>query len=114
MGLFGNMFGKKACSICGETIAPLDDRKLEDGNLCKECASRLSPFFGERRRSTVAEISDQLAWRDENKKRVAQFNVTRTFGNNTKVLLDEHAQRFLVTTGGRWREANPTYSTSRR
>lgn len=51
MGLFGNMFGKKACSICGETIAPLDDRKLEDGNLCKECASRLSPFFGERRQS---------------------------------------------------------------
>lgn len=107
MGLFGKMFEKKACSVCGGEIGLLGNRKLEDGNLCKECASQLSPFFSERRHSTVAEISDQLAWREANKERVAQFNVTRTLGNDTKVLLDEDAQRFLVTTGGRWRDANP-------
>lgn len=107
MGLFGKMFEKKACSVCGGEIGLLGNRKLEDGNLCKECASKLSPFFSERRHSTVAEISDQLAWREANKERVAQFNVTRTLGNDTKVLLDEDAQRFLVTTGGRWRDANP-------
>ena len=107
MGLFGKMFEKKACSVCGGEIGLLGNRKLEDGNLCKECASKLSPFFSERRHSTVAEISDQLAWREANKERVAQFNVTRTLGNDTKVLLDEDAQRSLVTTGGRWRDANP-------
>ena len=107
MGLFGKMFEKKACSVCGGEIGLLGNRKLEDGNLCKECASKLSPFFSERRHSTVAEISDQLAWREANKERVAQFNVTRTLGNDTKVLLDEDAERFLVTTGERWRDANP-------
>lgn len=107
MGLFGKMFEKKTCAICGGEIGLLGNRKLEDGNLCKECASKLSPFFSERRHSTVAEISDQLAWREANKERVAQFNVTRTLGNDTKVLLDEDAHRFLVTKGGRWRDANP-------
>ena len=31
-------FDKKYCDICGEKIGLLGNRKLEDGNLCKECA----------------------------------------------------------------------------
>ena len=44
MGLFGKMFEKKTCSICGGEIGLLGNRKLEDCNLCKECARKLSPF----------------------------------------------------------------------
>ena len=47
------LFDKKYCDICGEKIGLLGNRKLEDGNLCKNCAAKLSPFFSERRRSTV-------------------------------------------------------------
>ncbi|MEF2896739.1 MAG: DUF4428 domain-containing protein, partial [Senegalimassilia anaerobia] len=47
------MFEKKTCSICGGEIGLLGNRKLEDGNLCKECAGKLSPFFSDRRASTV-------------------------------------------------------------
>ena len=107
MGLFGKMFEKKACSICGGEIGFLGNRKLEDGNLCKECARKLSPYFSDRRRSTVEEISEQLEWREANKERVAAFHVTRTLGLDTKVLLDEDAGRFLVTSSSRWRDANP-------
>ena len=35
----------------------LGKRKLEDGYLCKDCISKLSPFFSERRHSTVDEIA---------------------------------------------------------
>ena len=60
------LFDKKYCSVCGEKIGFLGNRKLEDGNLCKDCARKLSPFFSERRHSTVAEIEEQLgyAWGD--------------------------------------------------
>ena len=60
------LFDKKYCDVCGEKIGLLGNRKLEDGNLCKECAKKLSPFFSERRNSTVAEIKEQLAYREAN------------------------------------------------
>ena len=53
MGLFGNLFDKKHCSICDGEIGLLGNRKLEDGNLCKNCAAKLSPWFSDRRSSTV-------------------------------------------------------------
>ena len=107
MGLFGKIFEKKSCDICGGEIGLLGNRKLEDGNLCKECAKKLSPFFSERRRSTVEQIREQLDYREANKDRVAGFNTTRTLGGDTKVLLDEDAQCFIVTSSSRWRDANP-------
>ena len=106
MGLF-DMFKKKECSICGGEIGLLGNRKLEDGNMCKECASKLSPWFSDRRNSTVAEINEQLAYREENKQAVAAFHITRTIGTDMKVLLDEDAQKFMVTRARDLEEANP-------
>ena len=81
------LFDKKYCDICGEKIGLLGNRKLEDGNLCKECAAKLSPWFSDRRQSTVAEIQEQLAYREANQARVSSFRTTRTLGERTKVLL---------------------------
>ena len=101
------LFDKKYCDICGEKIGLLGNRKLEDGNLCKNCAKKLSPWFSDRRGSTVAEIQEQLNYREANRDKVAAFRVTRTLGERTKVLLDEDAGRFMVTTARDLEEANP-------
>lgn len=101
------LFGKKNCDVCGGKIGLLGNRKLDDGNLCKDCAKQLSPFFSDRRRSTVADIKDQLDYREANKSAVAAFNVTRTLGKGTKVMLDEDARKFIVTSSRRWQEDNP-------
>lgn len=101
------LFDKKTCDICGEKIGLLGNRKLEDGNMCKDCARKLSPFFSDRRSSTIAEINEQLAYREENKQAVASFNVTRTLGSDTKVLLDEDTGKFMVTRSRKWQEENP-------
>ena len=106
MGLF-DAFKKKECSICGGEIGLLGNRKLEDGNMCKACASKLSPWFSDRRNSTVAEINEQLAYREENRIKVAAFHTTRTLGENPKVLLDEDAGKFMVTSARNLAEANP-------
>ena len=107
MGLFGKLFEKKECSICGGEIGLLGNRKLEDGNLCKSCAAKLSPWFSDRRQSTVEEIRQQLIYREANQEKVAAFRVTRTLGERTKVLLDEDAGLFMVTAARNLEEANP-------
>ena len=71
MALFGKLFEKKECAICGGEIGLLGNRKLEDGNCCKNCAAKLSPWFNDRRQSTVEEIKEQLAYREANKEKVA-------------------------------------------
>ncbi|MCL2530352.1 MAG: DUF4428 domain-containing protein [Coriobacteriia bacterium] len=101
------LFDKKNCDICGGKIGMLGNRKLEDGNLCKDCAKKLSPFFSDRRRSTVADIGQQLAYREANRHAVAAFSTTRTLGTGTKVLLDENAGKFMVTSARKLEEENP-------
>ena len=101
------LFDKKFCSICGNQIKLLGNKKLEDGNCCKECASKLSPFFSERRHSTVESIKEQLEYREANKAEVEKFNVTRTIGDGTKILADEDQKKFIITSSKKWREDNP-------
>ena len=101
------LFDKKYCDICGEKIGLLGNRKLENGNLCKNCAKKLSPFFSERRHSTVEEIKQQLAYREENERRLADFHPDMTFGEGKKVYIDSNSSQFIVTSALNWRNANP-------
>ena len=56
MGFFKKLFEKKDCEICGGEIGLLGNRKLVDGDMCKSCAAKLSPWFEDRKESTVAQI----------------------------------------------------------
>jgi len=101
------LFDKKYCDICGGKIGFLGNRKLEDGNLCKDCARKLSPFFRERRSSTVDEIRAQLEYREENSKKLADFHPDMVFGTDEKVYLDMTAKQLIVTGSDNFREDNP-------
>jgi len=101
------LFDKKFCDICGDKIGLLGNRKLADGNLCKECASKLSPFFSERKQSTVEEIKAQLAYREDNKTAVEQFQVSKVFGKSYFILIDEAAGNFMANHRKDYRNDNP-------
>ncbi len=103
------LFDKKYCDICGEKIGLLGNRKLEDGNMCKDCAKKLSPFFSERRSSTVAEIKNQLAYREENRQNLSSFTPMFTFGEDEKVYIDPMKMCFVVSrrNPGSWSDENP-------
>lgn len=107
MGLFGKLFEKKNCAFCGKDIGLLGNRKLEDGNMCKACAAKLSPWFSERRSSTVEEIRGQLAYREANQEKLQSFHVTRTLGDSIKVLIDEDASLFVIQQKRNLQEENP-------
>lgn len=101
------LFDKKFCDFCGGKIGLLGNKKLEDGNMCRDCASKLSPWFSDRRHSTKAEIQAQLEYREDNKRMVESFHVTRSIGRHTKLLLDEDQRRFMVTSASNLAAANP-------
>lgn len=101
------LFDKKYCDICGEKIGLLGNRKLEDGNCCKDCAAKLSPWMTDRRSSTIEEIKQHLAYREANRDEVARIHPTKVLGNNTKVYIDETQNKFFVTRYSNWQERNP-------
>lgn len=102
------MFDKKYCDICGEKIGLLGNRKLEDGNLCKNCASKLSPWFTGRRHSSLADIKSQLEDREANRSRAAAFRRTQKSGDDGRALyLDETQGNFAVCYESDWKNGNP-------
>lgn len=101
------LFDKKYCDVCGERIRFLGNRKLEDGNLCKNCESLLSPWFSDRRRSTVENIKAQIADRKANQERASAFTATRTFGEGNLLCLDDTKGQFMVRRSGEGLADNP-------
>jgi len=109
MGFFGKLFEKKECSICGGGIGLLGNRKLEDGNMCKNCAAKLSPWFSDRRESTVDQINEQLQYREENQARLNSLQVTKRIGEYYKMFIEEVngvPMRFVVCYDSDYRAAN--------
>ena len=101
------LFNKKICDVCGGDIGLLGNRKLTDGNLCKNCASKLSPFMTDRRQSSVDEIRQHLLYRAQNQCALAAIHPTAAIGATTKVYIDENAKKFFVTHLTNWRDGNP-------
>ena len=103
------LFDKKFCDICGEKIGLLGNRKLEDGNMCKDCAKKLSPFYSDRRSSTIEEIKQQLAYREQNKQALKAFNPNITFGDGKKIYVDTVNGNFVVSnfSPNNWDDENP-------
>lgn len=110
MGIFGKIFEKKECDICGGEIGLLGNRKLEDGNCCKECSKKLSPWFDDRRHSTVDQIKEQLVYRAKNEEKLANFRVSQVIGDYYKMYIEEVngvPSRFLVTDADSYMDENP-------
>ena len=109
MGFFGKLFDKKVCDLCGGEIGLLGNRKLEDGNCCKECAGKLSPWFDERRHSTVEQIQRQITAREENRRKLQNWNHDMVFGEYQKLYV-KFAGRvpdtFVISSASNYREAN--------
>jgi hypothetical protein len=100
------LFDKKECAICGKKVGLLGARKVEDGTICSDCNKKLSPLFSERKRSTVADIQQQLAYREQNKQNINFFNPTRVYGHGTKIYIDDNQRKFCVSRKSDYRAEN--------
>ena len=85
-------------------------KKLEDGEICKDCVKLLSPWFEDRRHATVAQIKEQIAYRERNAKELEGFTVSRVIGEAYKMYIEEVngvPVRFFVTDASDYKAANP-------
>ena len=110
MGLF-DVFKKKDCEICGKEVGLLGYKKLQDGEICKDCVKLLSPWFEDRRESTVAQIKEQLVYREQNAKEHENFTISRKIGDEAYFMYIEEVggvpTRFFVTNRSDYKAVNP-------
>ena len=90
------LFSKKNCCICGEKVGLLGGVKLKDGDLCKECKKKLSPFFDDGKESTVEDIKKQIQAREENYKRLDNLEINKIYGEFGAILIDETNKKFVA------------------
>lgn len=100
------LFDKKYCDICTNKIGFFGNRKLADGNMCKDCAALLSPNLVGRKEFTVADIKEHLAYREENKKILESFNETTCLGSKTKLRIDDEKGLWLVSSSPKYKNEN--------
>lgn len=110
MGLF-DRFKKQDCEICGKEVGMFGYKKLEDGEICKDCLKLLSPWFEDRRHATVAQIKEQIAYRQRNAEDLECFTISRQIGKNEYVMyieeIDGIPTRFFVTNHSDYKAVNP-------
>ena len=110
MGFLDKLFAKKICEICGGEIGILGNKKLVDGDCCKDCAAKLSPWFTDRKESTVAEIKEQIAYREANAAELKNsFRPTQTLGDYYKMyIMFENGcpSKFVISNAANIVEAN--------
>ena len=110
MGLF-DRFKKQDCEICGKEVGMFGYKKLEDGEICKDCVKLLSPWFEDRRHATVAQIKEQIAYREQNAKEHENFTISRKLGDEEYYMYIEEVggvpTRFFVTAKSDYKAENP-------
>lgn len=100
------LFDAKYCDICGNKLGLLGTTKLEDGHLCKDCTSRLSPYIS-RRHQNLAFIKEHLAYRDRNKAKLSALNITKSYGDAQKIWIDESSRKFVISRSADFSRTNP-------
>ena len=110
MGLFDRI-KKQDCEICGKEVGMFGYKKLEDGEICKDCLKLLSPWFDDRRHTTVAEIKEQIVYRQRNAKELEHFTISRQLGKYEYIMYIEEVNgvptRFFVTNQSDYKAVNP-------
>ena len=110
MGLF-DRFKKQDCEICGKEVGMFGYKKLEDGEICKDCVKLLSPWFEDRRHATVAQIKEQIAYREQNAKEHENFTISSKIGDEEYFMYIEEVNgvptRFFVTCRSDYKAENP-------
>ncbi|MCL2549015.1 MAG: DUF4428 domain-containing protein [Symbiobacteriaceae bacterium] len=108
MSFLGNLLERKNCDLCGEQLGRVfGTTNLSDGKICSKCAGLLSPYFTNRGKASLDHVRNHLNYREANKGLVSAFTPSRTLGTKMKVIIDDSAGTFIITSSGNWRSENP-------
>lgn len=99
MGLFS-----KGCVICDGKVGALSGKSIADGKICDDCAAELSPWFRDFKHATAESIEKQMEYREENKKKLEGFEMTKAWGikkypQAMQFIYDKDGRQFVVVEG---------------
>ncbi len=86
------IFNKQICTHCGKAANILTRRKLKDGQyICSECSKKCPSFFITYclDRLTYSQYVEYLQHREENRKKLEEFNVTDVYFDRVYVDMDK-------------------------
>jgi hypothetical protein len=79
---------------------------LSDGQICRDCAAKLSPFIASTLDLSLDDAGSQILIREENKMRLSSFRPTRTIfatddesPDEWRIMVDEIGRRFVAFRG---------------
>ena len=101
------LLSKKICSLCGSEIGLFGNHGVADGNICKNCWKKLSPYFRKSRDTRVKDIEEHINYRNDNETELFNFNPTLVLGDKTKVFIDEKNKSFVINNNDDYRKGNP-------
>ncbi len=96
------LFKKKRCEFCGDKIGAFNKgRRFNDGELCSDCSSELSPNWND---TSKHSLSDAVRHIEERKKNIEiltkEFNPTSYYGCRPTLFVDNERKLFCITLGG--------------
>ena len=94
------LFDKKTCDLCGEKIGLFGGLELEIGNLCSDCADKISPLLDPNDFEDLDSLREHLAYREENRPAAEEFHATQEIGQDMTLMVDEEAGTFVLTETG--------------
>ena len=90
-----SLFKKETCCLCGGKTGLLD-KKCMDGKVCKECRSKLSPWFDDWKNACKVTLEGQIAMRTVDRSLAETGNYNKIFGEFGVILIDEQKRKFIA------------------
>ena len=89
------LFKKEACVLCGGKTGLLD-KKCLDGKVCKDCASKTSPWFSDWKNTGKLVLESHIAIREADRSLAGTGHYNKVFGEFGVILIDEAARKFIA------------------
>ncbi|MBE6126139.1 MAG: DUF4428 domain-containing protein [Erysipelotrichaceae bacterium] len=87
------------CSVCGNKLTRFGSKVLKDGMLCRNCAKLASEWLEDAdfAEMTVEQIREHLAYRQENREKLAEFKGSKVVDGKYSLFIDDESKDFLIS-----------------
>ncbi len=90
---------QRTCSVCGNKLTRYGSKILKDGIICRNCAKLASEWLdnADYAEKTVEQIREHLAYRQNNKEKLAGFKGNKAVEGKYTLYIDDESKDFLIS-----------------
>ena len=103
--LFGINVSGGNCEICGSALNALNSYKVGKEFICKKCMSNVSRYYNKKNSSYEAMVK-HISQRILDKKKIAEFSPTVSYGENEYFFIDVDEGKFIISPKADYKKDN--------